>query len=171
MHFQYTTYMATPLHKNPCSGGHEIYNFLSPYPTDATYQICLRLAQFLRRRCLNARRTTDANPQQYRGLLSDSGDLIMNSWSGMESFTEKFYTGILSYGEVAAATQFCNRIVTHLISLIAWLHEEQFNPDLRLIIHSETFTWIKSKSFSSGELTRGPWATSLTRENINWSRL
>ena len=33
-------------------GGHEIYNFLSPYPTDATYQICLRLAQqFLRRRC------------------------------------------------------------------------------------------------------------------------
>ena len=26
-------------------GGHEIYNFLSPYPTDATYQIRLRLAQ------------------------------------------------------------------------------------------------------------------------------
>ena len=26
-------------------GGLEIYNFLSPYPTDATYQICLRLAQ------------------------------------------------------------------------------------------------------------------------------
>ena len=26
-------------------GGHEIYNFLSPYPTDATYQIWLRLAQ------------------------------------------------------------------------------------------------------------------------------
>ena len=25
--------------------GHEIYNFLSPYPTDATYQIWLRLAQ------------------------------------------------------------------------------------------------------------------------------
>ena len=24
-------------------GGHEIYNFLSPYPTDATYQIWLRL--------------------------------------------------------------------------------------------------------------------------------
>ena len=23
-------------------GGHEIYNFLSPYPTDATYQIWLR---------------------------------------------------------------------------------------------------------------------------------
>ena len=26
-------------------GGHEIYNFFSPYPTDATYQISLRLAQ------------------------------------------------------------------------------------------------------------------------------
>ena len=26
-------------------GGHEIYNFMSPYPTDATYQIWLRLAQ------------------------------------------------------------------------------------------------------------------------------
>ena len=26
-------------------GVHEIYNFLSPYPTDATYQIWLRLAQ------------------------------------------------------------------------------------------------------------------------------
>ena len=26
-------------------GRHEIYNFLSPYPTDATYQIWLRLAQ------------------------------------------------------------------------------------------------------------------------------
>ena len=25
--------------------GHEIYNFLSPYPTDVTYQIWLRLAQ------------------------------------------------------------------------------------------------------------------------------
>ena len=26
-------------------GGHEIYNSLSPYPTDATHQIWLRLAQ------------------------------------------------------------------------------------------------------------------------------
>ena len=26
-------------------GGHDIYNFLSPYSTDATYQILLRLAQ------------------------------------------------------------------------------------------------------------------------------
>ena len=61
------TYMATPQHKTPCPGvpeiykkilknyinftvfnpklpprgvgGHEIYNFLSPCPTDATYQI------------------------------------------------------------------------------------------------------------------------------------
>ena len=29
-------------------GGNEIYNFLSPYPTDATHQIWLRLVQFLR---------------------------------------------------------------------------------------------------------------------------
>ena len=36
----------------PWGRGHEIYNFLSPYPTDATYQIWLRLArQFLRKRC------------------------------------------------------------------------------------------------------------------------
>ena len=26
-------------------GGHEIYNFLSPYPTDGTYRIWLRLAK------------------------------------------------------------------------------------------------------------------------------
>ena len=25
------TYMATPLHKNPCPGGHEIYNFGRPF--------------------------------------------------------------------------------------------------------------------------------------------
>ena len=30
---------------SPLGGGHEIYNFLSPYPTDATYQIWLGLAQ------------------------------------------------------------------------------------------------------------------------------
>ena len=29
----------------PGGGGHEIYNFLSPYPKDATYKIWLRLAQ------------------------------------------------------------------------------------------------------------------------------
>ena len=27
MYFYYTTYMATPLHKNPCLRGHKIYNF------------------------------------------------------------------------------------------------------------------------------------------------
>ena len=27
MHFHYMTYMPWPLHKNPCPGGHEIYNF------------------------------------------------------------------------------------------------------------------------------------------------
>ena len=31
MHFHYMTYMATPLHKNPCPGGHEIYNFGRPF--------------------------------------------------------------------------------------------------------------------------------------------
>ena len=29
----------------PLPRGHEIYNFVSPYPTDATYQIYLRLTQ------------------------------------------------------------------------------------------------------------------------------
>ena len=33
MHFHYMTYMymATPQHKNPCPGGHEIYNFGRPF--------------------------------------------------------------------------------------------------------------------------------------------
>ena len=31
MHFHYMTYTATPQHKNPCPGGHEIYNFGSPF--------------------------------------------------------------------------------------------------------------------------------------------
>ena len=30
MHFQYMTYMATPQQKNPCPGGHEIFNFGRP---------------------------------------------------------------------------------------------------------------------------------------------
>ena len=38
----YTFY---PKITSPLGGGHEIYNFLSPYPTYATYQIWLRLAQ------------------------------------------------------------------------------------------------------------------------------
>ena len=32
MHFHYMTYMAMPLHKNPCPGGHETYNFGRPFP-------------------------------------------------------------------------------------------------------------------------------------------
>ena len=31
MHCHYITYMATPLHKNPCTGGHNIYNFGRPF--------------------------------------------------------------------------------------------------------------------------------------------
>ena len=27
IHFHYVNYLATPLYKNPCTGGHEIYNF------------------------------------------------------------------------------------------------------------------------------------------------
>ena len=29
MHFHFMNYMDTPQHKNPCPGGHEIYNFVS----------------------------------------------------------------------------------------------------------------------------------------------
>ena len=31
MYFHYVTYMATPQRKNPCPGGHEIYNFGRPF--------------------------------------------------------------------------------------------------------------------------------------------
>ena len=31
MHFYYMTYMATPQLRNPCSKGHEIYNFGRPF--------------------------------------------------------------------------------------------------------------------------------------------
>ena len=30
-HFNYMSYMATPLHKNPCPGGHEIYNLVTSF--------------------------------------------------------------------------------------------------------------------------------------------
>ena len=51
-------------------GGHEIYNFLSPSPTDATYQIWLSpvvlekkmLTHEARRTMHDERCTTDANP-------------------------------------------------------------------------------------------------------------
>ena len=41
MHFHHTTYMATPLHKNPCPGGHEIYNFGRPFLVHHYYIIGL----------------------------------------------------------------------------------------------------------------------------------
>ena len=31
MHSHYITYMVTALYKNPCPGGHEIYNFARPF--------------------------------------------------------------------------------------------------------------------------------------------
>ena len=42
--------------------GHEAYNFLSPYHTDNTFQIWLRLAQQILRRC--KRTTHDAHQRQ-----------------------------------------------------------------------------------------------------------
>ena len=61
---------------SPRGDGHEINNFLSPYPTDATYQIYQRLAQqFLRRRCSRTKDEvlSDTNPSIRH--LSDSSDL------------------------------------------------------------------------------------------------
>ena len=48
LHFQYMTYMATPQHKDPCPGGHEIYNFGGPffghhYCTLSLSVLCLRV--------------------------------------------------------------------------------------------------------------------------------
>ena len=53
--------------------GHEIYNFLSPYPTDATYQICHSSWE----EDVNGRRTTHDDGGQPIAIyhLSDSGDL------------------------------------------------------------------------------------------------
>ena len=42
-----TSILTSPLER----GGHEVYNFLSPYPTDATYNIWLKLAHKFLRRC------------------------------------------------------------------------------------------------------------------------
>ena len=42
IHQFYTFYLKIT---SPLGEGHEIYNILSPYPTDATYQIWLRMAQ------------------------------------------------------------------------------------------------------------------------------
>ena len=41
MHFHYMTYMATPSHKNPCHGGHEIYNFGRPFLCYQNYILSL----------------------------------------------------------------------------------------------------------------------------------
>ena len=38
-------YTLNPKITSPLGGGHEIYNFLSSYPTDVTYQIWIRLVQ------------------------------------------------------------------------------------------------------------------------------
>ena len=41
MHFHYMTYMATPYNKNPCPGGHEIYNFGGPFLCHHNYILSL----------------------------------------------------------------------------------------------------------------------------------
>ena len=47
MHFHYITYMATPHHKNPCPGGHVIYNVGTPFLDHHYYTliVCLNHAQ------------------------------------------------------------------------------------------------------------------------------
>ena len=52
-------------------GDREIYNFLPPYPKDATYEVQSRL----RRRCQLQRTTHDGRQPIAIGHLSDSGDL------------------------------------------------------------------------------------------------
>ena len=59
-------------------GGHEIYNYLSPYPTDGKYQIWLKVAEkFLVKKDFNARGSPDDDGRQTIaiGHLSDSDDL------------------------------------------------------------------------------------------------
>ena len=51
-HFHSMTYMATPLHKNPCPKGPEIYNFGRPFLGLTTYLVCLINAWEYRRRFL-----------------------------------------------------------------------------------------------------------------------
>ena len=41
MHFHYMTYMATPKHKNPCPGSHEIYKFGRPFLGQHYYTLSL----------------------------------------------------------------------------------------------------------------------------------
>ena len=58
-------------------GGHESKNFLSPYPTDATYEIWSRLAYYFLEEIVNGSRTTDDDGRQpiAIGHLSDLDDL------------------------------------------------------------------------------------------------
>ena len=66
--FRFTLF--TPIFSPFGVGGHKIYNFLSPYPTDATYQIWYRLA------CLRLKKMYDDKCQPIAiGHLSDSDDL------------------------------------------------------------------------------------------------
>ena len=53
-------------------GGHEIYNFLSPYPRNATYKFWLRLAYYILRKKMLMH---DGRRPIVIGHLSDSGDL------------------------------------------------------------------------------------------------
>ena len=41
MHFHYITRMNMPLHKNPCTGGYEIYNFDKPFLGHHDYTLSL----------------------------------------------------------------------------------------------------------------------------------
>ena len=41
LHFHYMTYMAMPLHKNPCPRGHEIYNYDRPFLSHHYYILAL----------------------------------------------------------------------------------------------------------------------------------
>ena len=53
MLFYYMTYMNTPQHKNPCQGGHEIYNFGRPFlghHYQPIYLVCLIFVWEQRRR-------------------------------------------------------------------------------------------------------------------------
>ena len=66
-----------PKTTTPLGGGHEIYNFLSPYPTDATYQILVNIGSVvLHQKML----TKDGRQLIAIGHLSDSGDLIKNQY-------------------------------------------------------------------------------------------
>ena len=46
MHFHYITFMTTPLHKNPCPEGHEIYNFGRHFFGHHNYTLCLFTVNF-----------------------------------------------------------------------------------------------------------------------------